>query len=148
MPPFLYNLINQIEEVNMETIHFEIKNLKELFFIEKSYRKDEIKTYAVIQKENVPEAPILWYYMLKERKKSNHTKHKFATLSELILFFYSMQDQTGMRLYKHFFDLFLKKYDLAQVEKIKPLQKNEADFVKLVGQNIYALEANQNQYRL
>jgi len=53
-----------------------------------------------------------------------------------------------MKLYKHFFDLFLKKYDLAQVEKIKPLQKNEADFVKLVGQNIYALEANQNQYRL
>jgi len=42
----------------------------------------------------------------------------------------------------------LKKYDLAQVEKIKPLQKNEVDFVKLVGQNIYALEANQNQYRL
>jgi len=52
----------------MEIIHFEIKNLKDLFFIEKRYRKDEIKTHAVIQKENVPEAPILWYYMLKEKR--------------------------------------------------------------------------------
>jgi len=133
----------------MEIIHFEIKNLKELFFIEDEYRKDKIKTYAVIQKEKVPEAPILWYYILKERKKRCKTKHKFATLSELILFFYSMQDPIGMRLYKYFFNLFLKKYQLVQeAEKTRPLRKKEADFVKLVGQNIYALEANQNQYPL
>lgn len=115
--------------------------------IEEEYKK-AIKTCAVVQNPNLPEAPMLWYQILRERKERKRLKYRFATMSELVLFFFTIKDtDMGKELYTYFLDLFLKKYNLTrQKNSLKSLSKQETEFIRIVGQNIYALEINQGLF--
>jgi len=100
----------------------------------------EVTTYAVIEKENIPPAPVLWLHLLEEREQRRKLGYKFATLSELVLYFYSRNDERGIRLYDILFKIFLKKYDLMRNVHIRRISPNDAEYIRKIGTEIYQIE--------
>lgn len=90
--------------------------------------------------ELVPEAPILYFYMIEERNQRKVHNFQFATLSELVLYFRTLNTERGQKLYRYFFEIFLEKYDLIrdkQKEKQR-LTEEEKEFVRRCGKQIYS----------
>ena len=97
-------------------------------------------TYAVVEKENIPPAPVLWLHLLEEREQRRKLGYEFATLSELVLYFYSRNDERGIRLYDTLFRIFLKKYDLMRNVHIRRISPNDAEYIRNIGAEIYQIE--------
>jgi|GEM_PF-4871773 len=100
----------------------------------------EVVTYAAVEKEQIPPSPVLWFHLLEEREQRRKLGYEFATLSELVLYFYSRNDERGIRLYNTLFKIFLKKYDLMRNVHIKRINPNDAEYIREIGLQIYQLE--------
>jgi hypothetical protein len=120
----------EIAEINIDFSDFMVTDIE----------PKEVTTYAVIEKENIPPAPVLWLHLLEEREQRRKLGYEFATLSELVLYFYSRNDERGIRLYDILFKIFLKKYDLMRNVHIKRINPNDAEYIRKIGLQIYQLE--------
>ena len=99
-----------------------------------------VNEIVVVENTNsIPPAPILYVKLIKERNKRRILHYKFATLSELVIYFSTVKTPRGQKLYRYFLTAFLRKYNLVKggIEFPVTLSYNDKVYVRHIGKQIY-----------
>ena len=99
-----------------------------------------VNEVVVVENTNsIPPAPILYVKLIKERNKRKILHYKFATLSELVIYFSTVKTPRGQKLYRYFLTAFLRKYNLVKggIEFPVTLSYNDKVYIRHIGKQIY-----------
>jgi len=91
----------------------------------------------------IPPAPIVFVKLVEERNNRKILHYKFATLTELVIYFSTDKTERGIKLYRYFLTAFLKRYGLVK-NIVFPitLSYNDKIYAKQIGKKIYSLLHN------